>query len=247
MRLSDRVHLLLSGDLGCSLSHPADCNAYALRCGQEKYLIIDSGAGADTESIVSQMEKDGIASEQVGFLLLTHAHLDHSGGAHWMQQRFGLEVLASSEAGRAIERGDEKAIGLASAKKAGIYSQDAKLQSCKVSSFLDGGESWKIGDITVTAIPTPGHSDDSITYLIQTSNELLAFPGDAVFHGGRILMQDLPDCRPHAQAESLRSLAALPIDGLFPGHGIWSLKRGAEQIHKSLQQLDRLLMPTNLL
>jgi glyoxylase-like metal-dependent hydrolase (beta-lactamase superfamily II) len=244
MRLSDRVFLTLSGDSGCSLSHGSDCNAYAVECDGE-VLLIDAGVGIQTELLLRNLGADGIQTEQISTLLLTHGHLDHSGGASWLHERLGLEVIASLETAAALETGDEDAISLGAAKRAGIYDAAVSLHACPVARRLQGGEIWKVRDVTIRAMRTPGHSDDMLSFLLQTPSELLAFTGDTVFHGGRIALQDTHDCRPPHYSRSLRALAALPIDGFFPGHGIWSLARGAAQIQSSLRHLDRLLLPPN--
>ena len=75
MKIADGVHLVASGRLGVSLKHPLDCNAYAVRCGGQ-YWLIDSGVGIETGLILAQLPEQAI-----GGLLLTHYHLDHSGGA----------------------------------------------------------------------------------------------------------------------------------------------------------------------
>jgi hydroxyacylglutathione hydrolase len=244
MRLSDRVLLTLSGDGGCSLSHPGDCNAYAIDCGGE-VVLIDAGVGVETEKLLSNLEKDGVTSTNITTLLLTHAHLDHSGGAYWLREKLALRIAAFTETAQVMRSANEEAISLAAAKRAGIYAQNMHLRACPVDTELHGGERWDLGDVTIHAIRSPGHSRDMMSYLVQTPDSLLAFTGDTVFYGGKIAIQDIPDCIPAQYSSSLRELAAWPIDGLFPGHGIWSLNRGAKQVRASLPYLDRLLLPPN--
>ncbi|MBV9039126.1 MAG: MBL fold metallo-hydrolase [Acidobacteriaceae bacterium] len=246
MQISNRVYLIASGYAGCSLTHGNDCNAYAVRCG-ENYLLIDSGVGVNTESIMRELEHDGIVSGKIHSLLITHGHLDHSGGAYFLHRELGIPVIASCEAAAALEGGDEEAISLAAAKRAGIYQSDFRLNSCFIARKLKGGENWSVGDCRVTALRTPGHSRDMITYLVQAPDELLAFSGDTVFHGGKVLISDTWDCEPAAYANSLRSLAVYPIDGLYPGHAIWSIREGHRQVRQSLDYVNRLLLPPNLL
>ena len=224
----------------------ADCNGYAVRCGDD-VVLIDSGAGSATQALLAELECDGIPRGSLTTLLLTHGHLDHSGGAAFLSRELGLRVLCSAETAAALSAGDEEYISLAAAKRAGLYSADARLQPCRVDEVLHDGQIWTIGDVTIQAVQTPGHSDDHFAYLVQTPTELLAFVGDAVFHGGRVILQDTWDCRPAAYAASLRLLAAMPIDGLFPGHGVWSLARGADQVRLALPSLERLLLPPNAL
>lgn len=246
MRISDRVYLALSGESGCSLSHPNDCNSYAVHCG-DQVVLIDAGVGIDSQALIGNLARDGVPPGEISTLLLTHAHLDHAGGARDIHDALGVPVMASERTAAALEAGDEQAISLAAAKKAGIYDEAIQFRSCPVSRKLTEGESLAVGDCIVQVIGTPGHSDDSTTYLFHTPSAVLAFVGDAVFHGGRIILQDTYDCRPAEYAATLRKLAALPIDALFPGHGIWSLNGGASQIRKSLPYLDRLLLPPNAL
>jgi glyoxylase-like metal-dependent hydrolase (beta-lactamase superfamily II) len=97
MQISCRVYLLASGHLGCSFSHPNDCNVYALRCGS-RYFLIDTGVGLGTDRILSELESGKIQPAQAEGILLTHGHLDHSGGARSMDcipdKVYGPSVIA---------------------------------------------------------------------------------------------------------------------------------------------------------
>ena len=246
MQISSRVFLIASGDAGCSLTHPADCNVYAVRCGS-RYLLIDSGVGIESGLLVDNLRKDGIRKTDVEALLLTHAHLDHAGGARDLSLYFQAPVFASSETAAALEDADEEAISLTAAKRAGIYGEDVALCPCPVDHRLLGDDRWQVEDCAVWAIRTPGHSRDMMTYLIQTPEDNLTFPGDTVFHGGKVLISNTWDCDPAAYGESLRKLAKLPIEGFYPGHSIWSVKDGSRHLKESVKWLDRLLPPPNLL
>ncbi len=245
MQISSRVYLIASGHAGCSITHPNDCNAYAVRCGN-RYFVIDAGVGVSTELISDQMKQDGICPEAIEGLLLTHGHLDHSGGAHSLQRGLGMPVFASVETARALEAGDEDAISLALAKRSGVYESNFQFLACPVSRKLNGGETWTLGDCQVTALRTPGHARDMLTYIIESPEGVLAFPGDTVFHDGKVLLSGTWDCDPAAYDASLRALATFNIDGLYPGHGIWSVHDGKRHLRASLGFLDRLLLPPNL-
>ena len=91
MQIADGISLIASGNLGVSLTYPLDCNVYALRCGDE-YVLIDSGTGVETQRIVEVLKSDGIPLDRVRRLMLTHYHLDHSGGAAALREALGLEV-----------------------------------------------------------------------------------------------------------------------------------------------------------
>ena len=246
MRLSKWVYLIASGRAGCFLTHSADCNAYAIDCGGT-FLLIDSGSGGDSKRISEVLEADGIRPDSVRALLLTHGHLDHSGGACELAEHLQVPIWASSATAAALEAGDEDAISLTDAKRAGVYSSGMRLRPCQVAERMSGGELIRVGHGAVRPIATPGHSRDLLTWLIETPDGLMAFTGDTVFHDGRILMSNTWDCDPAAYARSLRELAEFPIEGLFPGHSIWSLHEGREHVMKCVPYLDKLLLPPNLL
>jgi glyoxylase-like metal-dependent hydrolase (beta-lactamase superfamily II) len=126
-------------------------------CGVE-VVLIDAGVGVGTEDVLNNLEKDGVAATRISTLLLTHAHLDHSGGAHWLQEKLALRVVSSTETAAMMRSADKEAISLGAAKRAGIYEAGMRLQACPVAVELCGGERWNLGDVTVHAIRSPGHS-----------------------------------------------------------------------------------------
>lgn len=246
MRIDEDVYLIASGALGAGYTHESDCNVYAVRCGNE-YALIDSGVGIRCELLASNLQADGIAEFSVRQLLLTHKHLDHAGGAHWFRSRFGLEVCASVQAAAALESGDEEAISLSAAKRAGIYAGDTEFHACKVDRLIADGDTWTFGGAAIQAICTPGHSEDMVSYVVHKAGRTLLFSGDTVFHGGRILISDIYDCDVPAYSQSIKKLARVPVDALFPGHGMWTVHGGGAHLAKATEYLDKLLLPPNLI
>lgn len=246
MRIAESVHLLASGALGTGMTHPKDCNVYALRCGDE-FVLIDAGVGKETERLLTHLAADAIDLGKVRSLFLTHAHLDHSGGARQLQEALDLQVCASAECARAMRAGDERAISLDVAKQAGIYPQDFEFSRCAVDRVLADGEQFQMGDCEVEVVATPGHSHDMLSYLIQTPQETILFSGDTLFFGGKILLSNVYDCNVEDYACSLRKLARQPFDALFPGHNLWVVRGAVVHLKTAIDALDRLLLPSNLI
>jgi hydroxyacylglutathione hydrolase len=246
MKIAEGIHLIASGRLGVSLTHPADCNAYAVRCGEAGYILIDSGAGIDSGRILDVLRDDGIEARQIRALLLTHYHLDHCGGASALRDALGIEVWAGPMTAGVLSAGDEESISLAAAKRAGIYPAEVELASCPVSRILEPGAAIEIGDVCITPIAAAGHSRDMTCYLLRQQTRSMLFAGDVIFAGGRISLQDTWDCDVPAYTRSLRELARLEFDMMFPGHGPWRLQEARQDMRDAMSFLDRLLLPPNL-
>jgi len=246
LKISDRIYLIASGLMGCSLTHDNDCNVYAIDCGGE-FALIDSGCGIETERLIENLGRDRIPLDRIGYLLLTHGHLDHAGGASRLQDLVDLKIAASAGTARALENGDEEAISLAAAKRAGVYPPGVSFAACPVEKVLRDGDALTLGESVIDILETPGHSRDMISFIVRHGGRRDLFCGDTVFHGGRILVQDVADCDVPAYSRSLRRLAALSTDGLYPGHLNWSVRRGHRHLEKAREYLDRLLLPPNII
>jgi len=82
---------------------------------------------------------------------------------------------------------------------------------------LDEGGEIRFGEIRLTVLHTPGHTEGSVCLLAR--DEGLLYSGDTLFAGGwgRV---DLPGGDPAAMAASLTRLSALEdATEVFPGHG----------------------------
>jgi hydroxyacylglutathione hydrolase len=246
MRIADGIHLIASGKSGVSLTHPADCNAYAVRCGEREYILIDSGAGIDSGQILDVLRDDGIEAGAIRALLLTHYHLDHCGGAAPLRDALGIEIWTGPLTAGVVSSGDEESISLAAAKRAGIYPAEVSLVPCPIARILDPGAMIAIGDACLTPIAAPGHSRDMTCYLLRQPTRSMVFAGDVTFAGGRISLQDTWDCDVPAYTRSLRELARVEFDMLFPGHGMWRLRDAKQDLQAAMSFLDRLLLPPNL-
>ncbi|MEM3185569.1 MAG: MBL fold metallo-hydrolase [Conexivisphaerales archaeon] len=91
---------------------------------------------------------------------------------------------------------------------------------------VEDGSKLVLADLTVDVIYTPGHTKDSVCYLLQ--NECL-FTGDTLFIGtcGRV---DLPDSNPKDMFNSLRRICTLKKGiVIYPGHDYGATKTSTVQ------------------
>lgn len=144
--------------------------------------------------------------EENGFkiicLLLTHAHFDHAGNAAKIQAD-GAKVLISAI--------DAKKIG-----------NDDNLASCFGREFqkfipdilVKGGEELEFDGIKVKVIATPGHTDGSVTFMVDD----MLFTGDTLFMES-VGRTDFKTGNRLEMINSVKNLFALKGDfKVFPGH-----------------------------
>jgi len=238
VRLTPRVRLVGSGAAGFDLTDALDCHVYLVE-GAESAALIDAGAGRDVDAILRN-----IGPTMPAYLLLTHGHADHAGGAAGLAQRIpGLRVLAGPPTDGWLAAGDERMTSLDVARAGGTYPPDYEFPPCPDVEPITDGSEIDLGGVTLRAIATPGHADGHTCYLLETPGQRALFSGDCVFTGGRISLQNLHDCRIPEYARSLTRLAELDIDALFPGHHEVSLTRAHRHLTAARDVFARGLLP----
>lgn len=248
MRLSDDIALVGGGAVtGFGLSADFDAHVYLLDGGDECALI-DCGMGTPTaiERVLENAERDGIALERISRLFLTHYHTDHAGGAAAYRERLDLRVAIGSGAKAALEGPDHEATGFAVAAAAGIFPSGYEYRPCTVDDPLSDGSEWAVGRLSVRFIETPGHCHAHGSYLVTAASRSYLLAGDAVFAGGKLFLQPIPDCDIGQSLASVERLAALEFDALLPGHGAICLRDGRSHVEAAHAAVGRLSLPANL-
>ena len=96
------------------------------------------------------------------------------------------------------------------------------------------------------AIDTPGHCRGHVSFLLTGAPVTVLFSGDAVFWGGAVVLQNVPDVSIPDSAESLERLAALDFQGLLPGHLAISLSNGHRHVAAAVEHFRLLRLPPPL-
>jgi glyoxylase-like metal-dependent hydrolase (beta-lactamase superfamily II) len=123
---------------------------------------------------------------EVEWILETHAHADHITAAPYLQATLGGRI-AIGEGIRGVQSTFKKVFGLGDE-----FVPDGK----QFDHLFGDDERFQVGQVQGRVIATPGHTDDSISYLI----------GDAVFIGDTVFMPDGGSARcdfPGGDAEKL--------------------------------------------
>jgi hydroxyacylglutathione hydrolase len=161
--------------------------------------LVDTGVASSPEvSIEPALNAAGVSLRDVRWILATHGHWDHIGGAH------NAKTRAADTASLVLHADDAELLGSRRAHmRAGGYQalrfqylddpdqlarHDALLMEnlsgeLAADRSLQGGERISLGgDVTIEVVHTPGHSPGSATYILDGLN--WAFTGDGIQIGG---------------------------------------------------------------
>ncbi len=201
-------------------------------------MLVDAGAGTHTDRLLRNITDDH-SGTKVTALLLTHAHMDHCGGAAEICERTGCQVITPATCKAALEQGDEEASGLRVAREQGVYPRDTRLKPCRVDRSVADGERFAAAGIEFTAIHVRGHSQDTHCFLTRSDAATWLFTGDAVFYGGVLGVINAQGSGMDGYRSDLTKLRGLAVDGLFPGHGLFTLSGGQRHLDCAIEQMSK--------
>ena len=246
MRLTERIHLVGSGEPDLATSDPIDSQVYLVDTG-DGLLCIDAGAGRSVERILAEVRAGGLVPDEIRWVLLTHGHADHAGGAAaWRRRLPAVRIGASVSVAGWIETADEEATSLDRARRAGIYPPDYQLEPCEIDVVLEPDTTIELGAIRLEVVLTEGHAAGHVAFIGEIDGVRTAFSGDALFPGGRILLQDTWDCDVRAALRSVERLAARDPGRLLAGHLAPVLDGVREQLDLALARIALLAVPESI-
>jgi hydroxyacylglutathione hydrolase len=247
MRLTERIFLVGSGEPGWAMTDPLDAQVY-LVATEEGHVVVDAGAGPSIDAIIAAVGADGLDPARIAWVLLTHGHGDHAGGAAaWSRAIPGVCVAASPEVGDWLAAGDEVATSVDRGRAAGIYPPGYRLEAREPDRILADGDTLAVGDLAFLAVATPGHARGHLAFLAEIDGRRTLFSGDALFPTGRILLQDTWDCDLHDALRSVERIAGLAPDRLLAGHLGPVLDDASGHVETAMARIARLLPPDSLL
>ncbi len=190
---------------GMELTDRSDAGIYLVRFG-DKAALVDAGTGRAHEQLTKNIAECLEPHVQLEYLLLTHCHFDHVGGAKAVRDEYGCKIVAHELDAVYLESGDNRVTAAA--------RYGAQLEPLEVDIKLQGElTTISIGDGVVTAIHSPGHSPGSVAYTTVIEGQLILFGQD--IHGP-LHSEYLSNERQYVA--SLTKLQKLHADILLEGH-----------------------------
>ena len=174
-------------------------NYWVVSAGASR-LLVDLGWPGTMGEMLANLRRTGVPLTEIRYALATHYHLDHAGLAQEFKLA-GVPLLV-------LETQVEAIPNLKAQTKPGDGFIDISMNDNIVIPFVQSRELLADVGIAGEILPTPGHSSDSVSLLLDDG---CAFTGDL---GPVLDWHEENDVR-----ASWRLLAAKGMSRIYPGHG----------------------------
>lgn len=200
---------------GPGLTGSTDAAVYLIVFNNHAALV-DAGCAGSEDRLLQNVRNLRIYPDQIKYLLLTHCHYDHTGGAETIRKKTGCQIVAHELDACFLENGDNQ---VTAASWYGTFMNpflvDHKLSKPK--------EYLQLGGRSIEAIHIPGHSPGSVVYLTESDGLKVLFAQDV---HGPLHPSLLSDKKAYHQ--SLQLLVSLQADILCEGH--YGIYRGKDEV-----------------
>ena len=177
------------------------------------HILINSSFERTVPIIRGNVEKLGFKFTDIKVLLASHAHSDHIAGHALIKELTGARVE--------VMRGDDQVIATGGK---GQYLYQEGWKPCVVDRVLKDGDTVVLGEATLTARHTPGHTRGCTTWTMQAtdggkSRNVVIIGSPNVNPGYQLITnRDYPEIADDF-TKTFRLLKSLPCDIFLGAHG----------------------------
>jgi metallo-beta-lactamase class B len=136
--------------------------------GNDGHVLLDGGLEQSAAVIDANIRKLGFKTQDVKLIVNSHGHFDHAGGIAALQRASGARVAASPSGAEALRRGENTTDD----PQYGFGKQFNGFPPVENVDVISDDESLTVGNVTITAIFTPGHTPGSTTWTWQSCEGL---------------------------------------------------------------------------
>jgi glyoxylase-like metal-dependent hydrolase (beta-lactamase superfamily II) len=219
-------------------------NSYLI-IGTKGLAVVDAGSTKTGEQVLTLLSDLAIDKSRLRAIIVTHAHGDHVGSAADLRDETGCMIVVHKD-GAELMRNLELMfwdfmqsfpMQFPFTEKMHDMWFDIANKPASPDILYKDGFALDLGNIVLQAIPTPGHSVDSIC--VYEPNKHWLFTGDSIQGFG-----DFTNTPCYRDAtiyrDSITKLTKLQVDQLFPAHlPEMNHDEAQKYLESSLENVDR--------
>jgi len=137
-------------------------------------IMLDTGYQHSLYVVIDNMYRIGLNPHDIKYILLTHGHIDHFGGAKALKELSGAKIVLGKE--------DKN---YANGKVDLSYAKELNMEFSETFEpdiLIDDGDVIELGNTKIKAVATPGHTPGAMSYFFDVSDGKNTFR--AGLHGG---------------------------------------------------------------
>ena len=136
-------------------------------------IMLDAGYLESSAEVISNMERMGLRACDLKYILLTHGHIDHAGAARYFREMSGAKIAIGAP-DREYVNGENDL----------TYAREFEMEFdfFEPDILLSDGDEITLGNTTVRAVATPGHTPGAMSYFFSVSDGESTYT--AGLHGG---------------------------------------------------------------
>lgn len=122
------------------------------------HILLDSGLPETVPQIKQNVAQLGFKMADVKILLNSHAHYDHAGGLAELKELTGAKLMATAPDAELLARGGKDDF---------TWGNQYAFKAVRTDRMLKDGDEVKLGEVTMIARLTPGHTKGSTTWTMK--------------------------------------------------------------------------------
>ncbi|MFC2065999.1 MBL fold metallo-hydrolase [Chloroflexota bacterium] len=190
---------------------------------EEKKALIDTGPTTSAKVVLDGIESAGVRPEDIDYLIVTHIHLDHAGGAGVLIKDMPrARVLVHHKGARHMVSPEKLLNSVIEAQGEGYMERVGEVLPIEADRVkpVYGGDELRLGDGQLLQfIDAPGHAPHELCIYESRNNGL--FAGDAVglyINGTLLPITPSPSFDSELYVNTLRGLMELNVTKLYFAH-----------------------------
>lgn len=180
--------------------------------GGEKKALVDIGPSSAVPGVLAALQEAGIRPEEIDYLILTHIHIDHGGGAGTaLKSMINAHVLAHPRGKPHLV--DPAALWKASLETLGELARKyGEIEPVPADRVIEAQDAMQIDmgrGITLEVLMTPGHAAHHLSLFEPAGRVLFAGDSAGVYSNGALRLTTPPPFRLADYLASLDRMIAL--------------------------------------